>query len=150
MKDYLALIHFIMQLSDELNSAYRIHPDIRIIFGDAEQNQVEGACIVLYRRDAMYIEINLPWKQLYTTNTADSLTCALTHEYAHYIWALKLSPQERVDDNQKYLNDTTFRRNDEYRTWAHTKKMLKDLGYWNAPIRKACITFAYSWAMKEK
>ena len=150
MKDYLALIHFIMQLSDELNRAYHIHPEIRIIFGAADENAVGGSCATLYHRDDMYIEVNLPWKQSYTTAITGALTCLLIHEYAHYIWALKFTPAERTDDNQKYLNDTTFRRNDEYRTWTHTKKMLKDLGYWNSAIRKSCLTFSYSWAMKEK
>lgn len=148
MEQQLALIKFIENLSAQLNKAYFIQPSIKILFGDADKNHFEGACNVLYHRKDMYIAINLPWQQECTSKATDLLICLLTHEYAHYIWALKLSSAERVVDTTRYLSDDQFRRNDEYRTWIHTRKMLRDLGYWNFAVKKACQTFLYSWTVK--
>ena len=150
MQNQLGLIKFIDQLSAQLNRAYFVHPDIRIIFGAADKNWFEGECNVLYHREHMYIAISLPWKQPCTSKATDLLICLLTHEYAHYLWSMRLTSAERVVDTKRYLSDDTFRRNDEYRTWIHTKKMLKDLGYWNYGIKKACLTFLYSWTVKDR
>ena len=145
---HLALIRFVKKLSTQLNAAYYVHPDIRIVFREADTNDVAGWCLVLYKRTAMYVGVDIPWNQPYTVAIMNLLTCLLTHEYAHYIWSLKLSPAERVRDCKRYDSDDQFRRNDEYRTWIHAKKMLKDLGYWKNPaIRKACLTFTYSSAI---
>lgn len=141
MKARLDLVSFIEKLCTILNAEFAVAPHLRIVFGD---DDVKGACNVLYHRRDMYIQIDLPWKYTITNDTITELTCLITHEYAHYLWSLKLTSEERVNDSRTYLNDATFRRHDEYRTWRQSKKMLRYLGYWNDDMLRAFNTFRYA------
>lgn len=141
MKARLDLIKFIDEFSARLNSEFLVSPDIRIIFGDEDVN---GACNVLYHWKDMHIAIKLPWTYEYTDTTRTELICLITHEYAHYLWSLKLSADERVRDSKRYSTDDTFRRHDEYKTWKQTKRMLQYLDLWTDEIMRTCNQFRYA------
>lgn len=147
MMAQLSLISHIEHLCTILNAEFSVQPHLRIVFGG---DDINGACNVLYHRKKMYIAIYLPWKYTYTEKTKNLLTCLLTHEFAHYLWSLKLSSEERVVDTRKYLNSKKFKRLDEYRTWKCTAKILKSMGWWNAEIRRSCLSFVYSWRVKDE
>ena len=141
--DNVPLVEFIERTTTRLNLEFLVAPDIRIIFSNTA-NDFEGECNVLYHRKDMYIAVILSWQLKYNPATMNLLTCLLTHEYAHYIYSLKLTADERVADTRRYLTDDTSRRHDEYRTWSATKKMLKYMGLWDDTMMTACNQFRYA------
>lgn len=149
MKHQLQIITLVSRLSTQINTKYDVHPDILIAFGVSKPGDLGGECSVLYNRQSMKIELQIPWKQIYNTSTIDAITPLIIHEYAHYVYALKLTPEQRVADQKQYEADNAFRINDEKRTWRHTKKMAIELGLWNDAVKRATLTFKYSTQVKK-
>ena len=88
----------VRKLSNRLNELYKIDPPIKLrIFSEVDVN---ASCIVTYKKNDMYIELNI--SQSLSKKDKDSIDGLIIHEYCHYMKSLAQTGKERK--YERYLN----------------------------------------------
>lgn len=139
---YNDVLTFIQNLSEQICKMFNVPiPKVYIVITDDEK--FSGEMSSTQRTSAMYVKIFIP-HSVNLKKHKTILTVITIHEHCHYINDYNMSIKERIESSNAYIKDPNALKIDEIRTWQHTKKVAKDLGFWTKELFKEIKQFKFS------